>query len=670
MTAVAALDYKTAAAIREAITAAGSGKISDAVTIGEHALADGGDPAALNAMLGTLHCQTGNLDAGIRHLRAAQQVRPADHVIASNLATALAQQGDHAGALEVLSEEIAKADPTMGLQRIRAFLAQEARNFDVSIAAYEAIVTAAPDDWESWNNLGNARRLSGDLTGGVTALRRAAELNPDSSPVRLNYATALAAAGQIDEAERQLRRMADDFPADVMSLRELHAIMKELGREEAALEAIEEAVRRAPADVDLLMALASHRLSMLHTDAAEDAYRQVLDLQPNHDLANLGLAVVFELSNRVDDLASLVEDVQQRGVGKDSLNFIRAMDHRRSGRFAAGLAALECVPEDLESTRRYHLLGQLQEGAGNHDEAFAAFSRMNALQGQDPTRPVERASAYRDSLRLQIDTVTPAWVERWREEKHRDDRPSPAFLVGFPRSGTTLLDTMLMGHPDIEVLEEEPTLLEAAKRLQPFEQLPTASDALIREARDEYFRVAARQAQLASGKLLIDKNPLSMNLLPIIHRLFPGAPILLALRHPCDVVFSCYAANFKLNDGMSNFLRLDTAAELYDLSFRYFEQSQQLLGLPVSKVVYEDVVSDGESALRAVVGFLGLEWSDEVLNHQSTARRRGRIKTASYAQVAEPIYQRSAGRWLNYRKHLEPVLPVLEPWVQKFGYSL
>ena len=88
--------------------------------------------------------------------------------------------------------------------------------------------------------------------------------------------------------------------------------------------------------------------------------------------------------------------------------------------------------------------------------------------------------------------------------------------------------------------------------------------------------------RLTPGKLLVDKNPLSLNALPLINRLFPDAKIILALRHPCDVVLSCYITwNFKLNDAMSNFLRLDTAAELYDLSFSYFEKARELIGLPV-----------------------------------------------------------------------------------------
>lgn len=651
------------------MSAARTGRIVDAVNIAKQALQAGGDAAALNAMLGALQCQSGDLELGIRHLRIANRLKSSDPVIASNLATALAQQGDYVDALSVLTDEIARADPTMRLQRVRAFLAQHANEYETAIPIYEAIVAVAPDDWETWNNLGNTRRLAGDAEAGLAALERAMELNSASGPVRLNYATALIAVGRTDEAEQHLRSLADAFPQDAKPLRELHALMKGMGQEEAALHAIEEAVRREPSDLELLMALAAHRLSMFQNEAAEADYRRVIELQPNHELAHLGLAAVFELSNRVDDLTALVGSMRQRGLGENILNFVGAMEDRRRGRFAEGLAMLERVPENLESARRYHLLGQLHEGAGNYDQAFEAFTRTNELHAQDPTRPLERASAYRDSLRLQTDLATPAWVKSWREETQTDGRRAPTFLVGFPRSGTTLLDTMLMGHPDAQVLEEEPTLLEAAKLLQPFAQLPVASDEQIGVARDEYFRVAARHASLEPGKLLVDKNPLSMNLLPIIHRLFPNARIILALRHPCDVVLSCYAANFKLNDAMPNFLRLDTAAELYDLSFKYFEKTRELFDMPVHTVRYENVVADPGAELKPLLEFLGLAWDDQVVDHEATAAKRGRIKTASYAQVAEPLYQRSAGRWQNFRKQLEPVLPVLEPWISKFGYS-
>jgi tetratricopeptide (TPR) repeat protein len=670
MTNLKSLDGATADIIRQALTAAQSGNITRACTLAEEGLRGGGDSAALNAMLGVLRCRSGDLDQGTEHLRTALALQPHDLTIATNLAAALVEQGQHDAALEVATRDRAEADATLRLARFRAFAAQSAGRHIEAVEAYEHLVARAPDDWEAWNNLGNARAGAGDPEGSVTALRRAVELAPLARPVRLNFATALGRAGDLEQSEQQLRGMAAEFADDTRALRELHTLLKAQLREEEALDAIERAVERDPSDIELLLAMASQRLLLLHTDAAEEAYRKVLALEPGNALANLGLAVVFDLSNRADALSLLVGEAATRGADPGALAFIRAFDHRRAKRFADGLETLERVPEELEAARRVHLRGQLLEGAGRYDEAFRAFSRMNQMSRDDPSRPEERAAAYRAALRAQQDAATPGWAANWREARIGDPRPSRVFLVGFPRSGTTLLDTMLMGHPQIEVLEEEPTTRHAAEVLGDFAALPLATDEQISAARAGYFRTAASLTPLAPGKLLVDKNPLAMNMLPVIHRIFPDARIILALRHPCDVLLSCFITNFKLNDAMSNFIRLDTAADLYDLSFGFFERAQQLFGKPVHRIHYENVVSNREDELRALLDFLSLEWDEDVLDHQATALGRGRIKTASYSQVAEPIYTRATGRWEQYREQLAPVLPILEPWVRKLGYSL
>jgi Flp pilus assembly protein TadD len=670
MNAATTLDPTTAGIIRQALAAASSGNIVQACQVAEQGLHSGADAAALHAMLGMLHCRSGDLDRGIPHLRTASELRPGDLTIATNLAAALVEGGEHGAAMEVATEERAKADPSLRLARFRAFAAQSAERFAEAVEAYEHIVAQVPDDWEAWNNLGNARTGAGDVDGAVEALRRALDLNAESPPIHLNYALAQARAGNLQEAEQRLRDMAARFPHDEKPLRELHALLKDQGRDEEALNALEAAIERAPADVDLWLALASHRLELIQTEAAERAYREALRLEPAKEIANLGLAVVFDVTNRTAELASLVHEAEQRGVADEVLQLIKAFDHRRAKRFAEGLAALERVPEDLEPVRRYHLLGQLHEGVRQYEEAFKAYARMNEIQSGHPTRPEQRGAAYRQTIRKQLETLTGEWAGGWQPHSLSEDHPSPAFLVGFPRSGTTLLDTMLMGHPQVEVLEEEPALVRARRLLPQLADLPRASHEQIREAQNEYFRVAADLTPLARGKLLIDKNPLTMNAVPMIKRLFPDARIILALRHPCDVVLSCFVTNFTVNDGKANFLRLDTAAELYDLSFTCFERASQLLQPSVHRVTYENVVADAESELRSLLAFLGLEWRDEVLAHEATALGRGRIKTASYAQVAEPLYHRSAGRWQHYRKHLEPILPVLVPWVQKFGYTI
>jgi tetratricopeptide (TPR) repeat protein len=669
MTAVSTLDDQTAGAIRNALAAAASGRLTEACTIGEQALRAGGDAAALHAMLGMLRCRAGDLEAGIQHLRSAHDQRPNDILIANNFAAALAQLGRTREALDVVTEQLAASDPSGQLMRLRGFLAQSVGEFKTAVTAYEQAVSAAPDDWESWNNLGNACRALDDHEGSLKAAQRAVELNPRSAPVRLNYATALEYAARPEEAEGEYRAMLADYPQDPNSARELFAMLKNQYRDEEALQAIEEAVRRAPRDVGLLLSLAGQHLAQRHHAAAEEVYRRVLTFESANGDAWLGIATVLDQVNRTDELAGLVGQAEAAGVPAGSLNFIRAFDHRRSKRYAEGVEALSHVPDELETGRKQQLLGQLLEGVGEYEEAFAAFERMNAIVRLDRSDPEARARLHREQVRAERDVLGIEWVNSWKTAVI-DERPSPVFLVGFPRSGTTLLDTILMGHPSTEVLEEEPTLMHASEALGGFEAIAAASGNDIQRARDAYFETARSLTPLGPGKLLVDKNPLAMNSIPMIRRLFPDAKIILALRHPCDVVLSCFITNFNPNNAMASFLSLDTAAELYDLSFSYLEKAKEVLKPAIHTIVYENIVADRDRELRPLFDFLGLEWDDRVLDHESTARKRRHIKTASYAQVVEPIYERSAGRWLNYRKHLEPILPVLEPWVRKFGYTL
>jgi tetratricopeptide (TPR) repeat protein len=665
----AAGDAGAAATIREALAAARMGRLTEACSIAEQALTAGGDPVAVNTLLGMLRLDLDEPERALEHLEFAHEQRPSDIKVATDLAKALTALERFDRVLEVATPERAFADPTLQLARIRGAIAVQVHDFAAAREALEHVLAAAPDDWETWNNLGNALRGAEQFEDSADAYERALLINSTSAEIRLNYANVLRRLRRFEEAEAMFHELAREFPDSLLPLRDLHHMLRDNGRDQEALQAIEAAVARAPDNVHLLIDKARHLAQLQKMSEAEAAYRHVLDFDPANVAAYVGVAVVLELTNRTGELASLAEEAEERGIG-DAVNLIRGFHHLRTKQFDAGLFALESVPADLEPARRLHLQGQLLEGAGRYDEAFEAFSKMNAEFRADPSRPEERGAGYRDQIGKFCERVTAQWAAKWRGEAKPDTRPAPVFLVGFPRSGTTLLDTMLMSHPRVEVLEEEPALRTAMRLVPSFAGLPTMPDEEIAAARDLYFETVASLRPIAQDKLLIDKNPLTMNLLPFVRRLFPDARIILALRHPCDVVLSCFMANFRTNEGMSSFVRLDTAAELYDASFGYYEHVQSLMPLPAHVVSYEKIVADRDRELRSLFDFLVLDWHDAVLDHQATALKRGRIKTASYAQVVEPIYTRSAGRWRHYRKHLEPVLPVLEPWIDKFGYSL
>ena len=187
--------------------------------------------------------------------------------------------------------------------------------------------------------------------------------------------------------------------------------------------------------------------------------------------------------------------------------------------------------------------------------------------------------------------------------------------------------------------------------------------------RDVYFNeLKMHLDQDDAGKLIVDKFPLNIVDIGIIHRVFPDAKFILALRHPCDCVLSCFMQTFKLNDAMANFLSLDQSARLYAAVMELWSIYRQKLNLNVHVLKYEDLVEDFDGTCKSLISFLGLEWDDNLRNYQKTALDRSSIKTPSYNQVTQPLYKQASGRWINYRKQMQPVLPVLRPWIEAFGY--
>ncbi len=663
------LDSGTTSILQKAVAAARAGDLRGAHQFASDGLTQGGDVIAINAFLGMLQARSGDSIGAVYHLREAHRGRPDDATIACNLISILIDTGDLAGAFVVATQAMALADPSLRVARYRGFLAQSLERYDDAVAAYDHVVKHEPRDFESWNNLGNARTGAGDLSGSVTALRRAVTLEPMAPPTRLNLAAALVADGQVDEAESILRQAARDFPADAQALHELSLLLKEQGRDEDAVQSLEQAVARDPKHAGYHLKLGVEYGAAVRLKEAEQAFLKAISLDPLLVDAYLGLAIQYEHSNREEEFAPLITRAETNGVDLGTLGFLQALEHRRAGRFDDGLLSLSFVPATMEPERTAHIRATLLDRLGRTDEAFAAFKETNVLHAGSATDPLRRAAEMRGDIRSGLQTMTPAWVSKWPVAAPTSERPDPVFLVGFPRSGTTLLDTILMGHSGAIVMEEQPPLNIVDQEIGGLGGITSLDEAAIIAARARYFEEVEKVQPLDRTGLLIDKSPLYLNKVPLIQRLFPKAKFILTLRHPCDVLLSCFMSNFRLNAAMSNFLRIEDAADFYDLTFQHWQQSCTLFSMNVHTIVYEQLIEDVEAEVRPLFEFLGLEWRDEVLDHQRTAKSRGLITTASYAQVTEPIYKRAAGRWERYRTHLEPVFPTLAPWVEKFGYT-
>ncbi|HEY0302345.1 MAG TPA: sulfotransferase, partial [Rhizomicrobium sp.] len=245
------------------------------------------------------------------------------------------------------------------------------------------------------------------------------------------------------------------------------------------------------------------------------------------------------------------------------------------------------------------------------------------------------------------------------------------FLVGFPRSGTTMLEQVLASHPRIDALEERDCLMAAEKAFlgsdAALDRLMQASGAELEAYRDAYWAAAADAGAALDKPVFVDKLPLNALLLGIIARLFPTAKILLALRDPRDVVFSCYRRRFGMSLKMYELLTLERAAAFYAAIMDICMTAQAKFPMPVLVTRYEDTVHDLEGEARRLCAFLGVDYAAQMLSFADRARDHV-VNTPSAAQVARGLYASGVGQWQAYRTELAGVLPTLAPWISRFGY--
>lgn len=632
----------------------------------EEALAaDPRNPTALK-FVGVLYCQTGEPAIGAQYLTMALDRSPNDLATRLNAMQALLDAG-HTTDAERLGRTATGA-ATPDLLRIRASIARKLGKPDEAITLLREATVAAPDDYAGWNNLGNALHEVDQAELAVPALERAAELRPDLALIHVNLGRALATAGRHEESKGVFEKAVQLDPDNAAAAFELGKALVRFGLAEQALPMLGNAAKldRKNPNIFVVIGLAFARLNDLRQ--AEDSYRIALHVDPRHPAAYLNLAILLERANRTEELEALRDQALANELASGETEYLQALVKRRQGKLEEALEhAQGSIPDSLDLALRAQFIGEVADRLGQTDTAFAAFSEKNRLYASYPDALPFDGTERRHLIESLTERTTRQWVDTWRPVAPVAEPAAPAFLVGFLRSGTTLLDTILMGHPGAHVTEEEPMLARVEDMLGDMERLAQLDEGKVEALRARYFN--ALPAPVPPGKLLIDKNPLATLRTPLIHRMFPDARFIFAVRHPCDVVLSCFMQSFQMTEAMASFLDLTNGALLYDRAMTYWHKCQDIFPLHVRTIRYEDVVADLEGELRPLLEFLGLPWNEKMLDHQRTAAGRGLIRTPSYAQVTEKIYKRASGRWERYREHLAPILPILAPWVERFGYE-
>lgn len=512
----------------------------------------------------------------------------------------------------------------------------------------------------------------GELQRAGNAAEQVLRLAPDFPDALHLLALCLFQSGDLGNALHLIRRAAGLKPADRMLLRNLGVLSANAGDAGGALTAFTRLTLMDPADAEAQFNLAVISEDQGDLEGAEHSYRETLKRAPRHAPAAAALAALLEQRNELEESARWTGIALAADAGDPVGNLTQAQLDLRAGREREAAARLEALLTHESITPRNRALAAGRLGA--------VYDRLN-----EPAKAWPQFLAAKQALKLTLQPQAPgpygfevaARMARYRDALLAsgpvDERRGPVFLVGFPRSGTTLLDQILSGHPRIAVLEEQDTLYDVlhdhALTDAGMEAFLSADGAALGPLRSAYWqRVAEFMPERDPSALFVDKLPLNSVFMPLIGRLFPSAKFIFAVRDPRDVVLSCFMQTFTLNEAMQHFLSLDETARYYAAVMQVGLDSLERLPEASHRIRYEDVVADTEAEARRLLAFLDLPWEPKVLDFQQTAKTK-RINTPSYHQVAQPIYQRAKQRWRRYEAQLAPVLPMLEPFAKRLRYE-
>jgi hypothetical protein len=341
---------------------------------------------------------------------------------------------------------------------------------------------------------------------------------------------------------------------------------------------------------------------------------------------------------------------------------------------ARNLIADPQVLEDVRASAGV-TLGEALNSQGRIDEAFAAYTEANAITRRLNAPRFERPGqeTYPQFLARLSDWFSRLPPADWRPAGGEEASPAAGhvFVMGFARSGTTLLETTLASHPAVTGLDEgdamRVALKEAMSSNEALGKLAKLDVETARRWRDGYWKRIAELDVDVRGKVFVDKAPLASTMLPLINALFPSAKILFVLRDPRDVVLSCFRRAFGVNHSTYEFTTLAGTAHCYDDQMRLTALYRERLSLDLREVRYEQLAGDFETEAKAICDFLCLEWNGEMAEFAETARARP-SRTPSARQLVRGLYS-GDGQWRPYVRHLEPILPILAPWIERYGYA-
>jgi len=508
---------------------------------------------------------------------------------------------------------------------------------------FAQLVADAPEHAPAWNELGLAQMGRNRPDEATTSFSASLDHRPGDVGTLANMGSACMQAGRPVEAEDSIRAALSVEPDHHGALMTLGVLCKDQGRLEEARRAFEKLTRQSPFDAGTWSGLAAVMQAAGEMEASENAYAKALEIDPEHVASLAGRAEWLEWQGRYEDGLASLDDVATVLSGP-GVALVRARLLRRLGRADEGRSLLRTALDDTSGNvvlRRqvFFSLGDACDETDRWDEAFDFYTQGNSLS----------SFAY--------DAVTHSrFLER---QNTLASGPGTGvtggqmiFIIGMPRSGTSLVEQILSAHPEVYAAGELPNLGRLAVSAM------DDGEALSAERAGEMGRryLSELPGEAASAIRVTDKLPFNFVYLGLMQAALPGARVIHCRRDPRDVALSCYFTDF-IDPTLGFSARLEWLGDYINHYLDHMDTWREALALPLLEVDYEALVDDPELWSRRLVDFAGLDWDSACLSFHKQSRV---AVTASHAQVRRPVYKSSVGRWRNYESHLTPLLQTLD----------
>ena len=617
---------------------------------------------------------------------------PGDDRLRTLYGTVLVRQNKFAEAETELREVLLRRpDVAKANQELAIALIAQGRN-EEAIERYRRVVELRPKDPAARRALSMAYKTLGRVEEAYAALEEAFKRDPACNELAL--AMKRQRAGELDQAAHICREVLHRDPANIDATRLLGMLAAELGNRELAIESLRNSVKQEPRVFGAYIELARELMEADATEECQEVLQKAIKLQPELALPRAMLGIVNNQAGRFEAAAEAFKTALERqpdhsmslaGLGhalktigrqeeavETFRRYIRAfpglgeaywgLANLKTYRFSdEEIAAMEGKADDeslAEESSVYinYSLGKAYEDRGHYDRAFHRYQRGAKLK---------RAGESYDSVQTRIahdeimQTITPEVLRQ--NEGHGDADPAPIFIVGLPRSGSTLIEQILASHSQVDGTSELPDLprmIDAINRQKPGgvgypRALPLYGDALATIGRQ--YMISTRRFR-GDAVYFTDKMPGNFESIGLIALILPNAKIINARRHPLDSCMGCYKQLFYKGQAFTY--------DLVELG-RYYLEYQRMMDywheiLPgkILDVEYEQMVADQENQTRRLLEHCGLPWEEDCLRFFETDRA---VVTPSSEQVRQPIYSESVNSWRRFEKHLGPLIEVLEP---------